>query len=96
MQSKIDRRAFLAGTAGAGIASLAGGQAWAQAKKSIAVRIDRDAEVLDPAFRSGLQDGNIVRSIHQRLVTLQPGTTELATTQRRSSSRSPARSYRSG
>ncbi len=37
-------------------------------KASISVRVDRDFEVLDPAFRSGLQDGNIVRAITQRLI----------------------------
>ena len=34
----------------------------------ISVRVDRDFEVLDPAFRTGLQDGNIVRAITQRLI----------------------------
>ena len=34
----------------------------------ISVRVDRDFEVIDPAFRSGLQDGNIVRAITQRLI----------------------------
>lgn len=37
-------------------------------KTSISVRVDRDFEVLDPAFRTGLQDGNIVRAITQRLI----------------------------
>lgn len=40
----------------------------APAKTAISVRVDRDFEVLDPAFRSGLQDGNIVRAITQRLI----------------------------
>lgn len=35
---------------------------------AISVRVDRDFEVLDPAFRTGLQDGNIVRAITQRLI----------------------------
>ena len=48
------------------------GGARAQPKPSIAVRIDRDVEVLDPAFRSGLQDGNIVRAITQRLYSVMP------------------------
>ena len=50
-----------------------GGGARAQAKAAIAVRIERDVEVLDPAFRSGLQDGNIVRAVFQRLFTVAPG-----------------------
>ena len=41
---------------------------YAQQKAGISVRVDRDFEVLDPAFRSGLQDGNIVRAITQRLI----------------------------
>ncbi len=47
--------------------------ALAQARTAISVRVDRDFEVLDPAFRSGLQDGNIVRAITQRLITVAPG-----------------------
>ena len=38
-----------------------------------AARIDRDLEVLDPAFRTGLQDGNVIRAIYQRLYTIAPG-----------------------
>ena len=41
-------------------------------RPAIAVRLDRQPEVLDPAFRTGLQDGNIVRAIGQRLVSLTP------------------------
>ena len=67
------RRRLIAGTAA--LAALPHGTAHAQAKTAISVRIDRDVEVLDPAFRSGLQDGNIVRAITQRLVTVAPGGT---------------------
>ena len=63
------RRATLLGTA----AALLAHPAMAQAKPSIAVRIDRDVEVLDPAFRTGLQDGNIIRALFQRLYTVAPG-----------------------
>ena len=64
------RTALLAATA----ATVAPGftPAFAQAKPTIAVRIDRDVEVLDPAFRTGLQDGNIVRAVFQRLYTVAP------------------------
>lgn len=41
-------------------------------RTAIAVRIDRPPAVLDPAFRSGLADGNIVRAIGQRLVSMTP------------------------
>ena len=68
----LSRRQALLATA-----LLAATPARAQAKPSIAVRIDRDVEVLDPAFRSGLQDGNIIRAVFQRLYTVAPGTGEL-------------------
>lgn len=58
----------------AAAATLAAGPATAQPRTNIAVRIDRDVEVLDPAFRTGLQDGNIIRAITQRLFTVAPGT----------------------
>ena len=53
----------------AGAALLAARPAFAQSPSAISVRVDRDFEVLDPAFRTGLQDGNIVRAITQRLVS---------------------------
>ncbi len=64
---------------GASAAVLAAGAVRAQPtpKTAISVRVDRDFEVLDPAFRSGLQDGNIVRAVTQRLITVAPGTGEL-------------------
>ena len=65
----VSRRASLLGAA----TLLAASRARAQPKAAIAVRIDRDVEVLDPAFRSGLQDGNIVRAVFQRLYTVVPG-----------------------
>lgn len=71
MTIEAPRRHFLAGTA----ALVAAGPTWAQPaapKTAISVRIDRDVEVLDPAFRTGLQDGNIVRAITQRLITVAP------------------------
>ena len=66
----IKRRQALLGTA-----ALFGAPAYAQQggpRSTIAIRIDREPEVIDPAFRSGLQDGNIVRAIHQRLYTTMP------------------------
>ena len=69
----IYRRTLLATSA----ATLAATTARAQPHTRTAVRIDRDVEVLDPAFRSGLQDGNIVRAITQRLYTIAPGTGDL-------------------
>jgi len=57
------RRTLLGGAAALAIAPSARAQ-----QAGISVRVDRDFEVLDPAFRSGLQDGNIVRAITQRLI----------------------------
>lgn len=71
MTAPLPRRAALLGAT----ALLAAIRAHAQGTvhPHLAVRIDRDAEVLDPAFRTGLQDGNIVRAIFQRLYTIPPG-----------------------
>lgn len=65
----IARRAALLGTASLLAAPAAARAQSAAPKTSIAVRIDREAEVLDPAFRSSLPDGNICRAIYQRLYT---------------------------
>ena len=70
----MPRRHAILGTAA--LAALPRRSAQAQAggvRSAISVRVDRDLEVLDPAFRTGLQDGNIVRAITQRLVTVAPG-----------------------
>ncbi len=64
----LTRRTALLGAA----ALLAPHLAHAQSHPALAVRIDRDVEVLDPAFRTGLQDGNIVRAVFQRLYTIAP------------------------
>jgi len=71
MPMTIQRRAVLA--AAAVSASALPGRAGATQERFVRVRIDRDVEVLDPAFRTGLQDGNIVRAITQRLATVVPG-----------------------
>ena len=70
MPFPVSRRAALAGSAAMIAAPVL---AQSKAKTAISVRIDRDVEVLDPAFRTGLQDGNIVRAITQRLITVAPG-----------------------
>ena len=75
MTLRLDRRELLAGTAAmAGLMSL---PAMAQAKTSIAVRIDRDLEVLDPGYRTGPWDGNVIRTVTQRLVKQKPSSAEL-------------------
>ena len=65
----LTRRTLLATAATAASTAAMMPQAQSAAPRaSIAVRVDRDFEVLDPAFRTGLQDGNIVRAITQRLI----------------------------
>jgi peptide/nickel transport system substrate-binding protein len=73
MTPQVTRRATLLGAT----SLLAVTRANAQAHPRFAVRIDRDVEVLDPAFRSGLQDGNIVRAVYQRLFTIAPGSGDM-------------------
>ena len=71
----LSRRATLLGSASLLAAPLAVPlAARAQTPKaSIAVRIERDVEVLDPAFRSSLDDANIIRAVFQRLYNVAPG-----------------------
>ncbi len=70
----LSRRVFLAGTSAAGLAGLvdARNEVLAQAKTSISVRIERDITVLDPAFRGGPHDAQIIRSVFQRLISYKP------------------------
>jgi peptide/nickel transport system substrate-binding protein len=81
MTLRLDRRRMLAGTAAAGLAGAVsyGTRASAQGapKSNITVRIDRDLEVLDPGYRTGPWDGNVVRTVCQRLMKQKPNTPEL-------------------
>src|SRR5262249_1843904 len=81
MTRNFNRRQLLAGTAGAALATALAprheAQAQAGPRTSIAVRIDRDLEVLDPAARTGPWDGNVIRSVFQRLVKQKPNSAEL-------------------
>lgn len=81
MTNTINRREIMAGAATAGLlGALASGQgAFAQAgpRKTIAVRIDRDLTNLDPAHRTGAWDGNVCRSVFQRLMKQKPNSAEL-------------------
>ncbi|MBI3506584.1 MAG: ABC transporter substrate-binding protein [Proteobacteria bacterium] len=78
---ELNRRNMLAGSAAVGLAGLLEGnwEALAQtgARTKINVRIDRDLSVLDPAGRTGPWDGNVVRSIFQRLMKQKPNSAEL-------------------
>jgi peptide/nickel transport system substrate-binding protein len=81
MTKNVSRRELLAGTAAAGLAGTLplGNAAQAQAapRTNITVRIDRDLEVLDPSARTGPWDGNVVRTVFQRLLKQKPNSAEL-------------------
>lgn len=70
------RRGFLA--AAASLAALSGLpiSAFAQVKSGLTVRIERDLAILDPAFRSGPHEGNVLRCVMQRLIKQKPNSTE--------------------
>lgn len=76
MTFHLKRRHLLAGTTGLAVA----GQARAQGpapRTSIAVRVERDPEVIDPAFRGGPHDGNIARAVYQQLLRNAPNSAEI-------------------
>jgi peptide/nickel transport system substrate-binding protein len=81
MSATLNRRGFLAGTAGAALTAALDAQAPASAQQgprpSITVRVDRDLSVLDPAHRTGPWDGNVIRSVFQRLVKQKPNSAEI-------------------
>ncbi len=52
-------------------------EAEAQARTTVNVRIDRELANFDPSFRSGPWDGNVIRSVHQRLMKQKPNSAEL-------------------
>ncbi len=72
----MTRRSLLA-TASLAALLPTGAQAQGQAKAVLTVRVDRDADALDPAFRTGVNEGNIIRCVFQRLVTISPGSGEI-------------------
>lgn len=76
MSRAADRRTFLAQVAA--LATLTGlpSSAFAQAKTGINVRVDRDIAVLDPAFRTGPQEANVLRCVMQRLIKQKPNSAE--------------------
>ena len=81
MTIAVDRRRLLAGTAAMGLAGVVapGWRAEAQAapRSNIAVRVERDPEVIDPGFRTGPHDGNICRVVYQRLIRHQANSGEM-------------------
>lgn len=81
MSLKINRRDILAGTAAFGLAGPASaperGLAQDAPRRNIAVRVERDPEVIDPIERKGPHDGNICRVVFQNLVRNKPNSAEL-------------------
>lgn len=74
----IHRRELLAGAAAAGLlAGEHGAQAQSAPRSNIAVRVERDPEVIDPGFRTGPHDGNICRVVYQRLIKHKASSAEL-------------------
>ncbi len=78
MTYELTRRGFLAGTAAAGVTVL--GQPWSNvvyaADGRLVVRIDEDLKNLDPAYRTGTTEVNVILAVNQGLVKFKPGTTE--------------------
>ncbi len=83
MIKKFSRRNFMVagvGMVGAGsvvmpfdlLAQSGGGP-----RPSITVRVDREFDSLDPAYRRGPAEGNVMRAVFQRLMTQKPNSTEL-------------------
>ncbi len=83
MAKQFSRRSFVfagVGAVGAGtvlmpfdlLAQSGGGP-----RPAITVRIDREFDSLDPAYRRSPAEGNIMRAVFQRLVTQKPNSTEL-------------------
>lgn len=80
MTLRPNRRELLAGTAAAALAGSFGAtEASAQSgpRSNISVRIERDPEGFDPAFRAGPHEGNLIRAMYQRLVRHKPNSGEM-------------------
>ena len=79
----ISRRDFIA--AGAGIVGTAGmalplttqAQSGGGPRPSITVRVEREFASVDPAYRIGPHEGNVMRSVFQRLMTPKANSAEL-------------------
>lgn len=79
MSIRLTRRGMMAGASALGLTGVAGwpDQAGAQARGSVTVRIDRELANFDPGYRSGPWDGNLIRSVYQRLMKQKPNSAEL-------------------
>lgn len=79
MTTRFNRRQIVAGASALGVVGAAGlrGEAQAQARSSVTVRIDRELANFDPSFRSGPWDANVMRSVYQRLLKQKPNSADL-------------------
>ena len=83
MANKFSRRDMLAagaGLAGAGAVGfpmMAHAQSTGGQRQTINVRAAAEFDVLDPAFRRGPSDGNVMRVVYQRLMSSKPNSSEL-------------------
>ncbi len=69
-QLGISRRRLMQATAGiVGSFLVPGTAVFADDGRSVSVRIDREVKNLDPPFRTGQVDGNIIRAVFQRLIS---------------------------
>ena len=79
MSYELSRRGFLAGTAGA-VGGTILGLPWSNvlhaADGRVVVRVEEDLKNLDPAYRSGPIEVNVILAVGQGLVKFKPGTTE--------------------
>src|SRR5687767_4982988 len=79
MPKSFRRRSLLA-TAGAlgalGTLPFARSSIAQASRERVVVRIDQDIQNMDPAFRIGVEDGNIIRTVCQRLVEFKPSVLE--------------------
>jgi peptide/nickel transport system substrate-binding protein len=82
MPPLVSRRAILSGaTALAGAVALGdplGPRLARAARDRVVVRTERDIQNLDPAFRIGAIEGNVMRAVYQRLTSFRAGSLEYA------------------
>src|SRR3954470_3159901 len=74
----LTRRRMLQGSAALGASAFATGlpRVAFAAHDSIAVRVERDIQNLDPGSRIGAIEGNIIRAVQPRLARFKPGVFE--------------------
>jgi len=83
MAKQFSRRDFM--VAGVGVAGVGSAvmpfdllaQTGGGPRPGITVRVDREFDSLDPAYRRGPPEGNVMRAVFQRLMTQKPNSTDL-------------------